>query len=680
MSKTIQRTAIILLLLGNFLCRAQQIPAEKKILLTANLQLQKGSPYYNPEEALKSYNLLAEKGNPEAMNALGLIYIKGITLVTNEEKGIRWLEKAAEAGYAQAWFNLGLLYKEGVNTKADPIKAIDCFKKAAAFGYEDAWQKWGTMVMKGDNVSQDYPQAMNIFKEGVEKGNSGCNYSLGYMYYKGLGCTQDYSLAIQQFELGSEKGNPGAMYMLGLCYRNGYGTSIEPVKAKYWLNRSAGRGFKLADMELDNPEAENINPSKLKTVSKPISEVITITESDVPENFKQVKQAQIKTNISGNYTGQLLRYDWSGQNIISKTPLQIDLKQDKKQLSGEWKEEDGDVALFAALIQENAIMFQDSKIDRKDHFHNNSPTTYEFKEAKLQLLQTPESIFLIGNLQLYNIKERENEKPMYLILEKKQVKNATEELEIVSKVVGVSLIAPLSNGSAYREFRVPGHYRYIIDYFGSHTYQIGYADLGLFYSASSHSDGIAFLKIPITDVRALGYILSSTDQQYHREFYQFYKLNPIIGLKILKAYTASANKEDAFINNIALALIAGNADISVTAAAIIIPRIIQYYYYELERLRLENPDWSEFKLKSTAALNLFQTGLDVIGLIPVIGEIPDLVNGGIYLVRGDLLNASISALAIIPIGGQAATGSRLVIKIVDGVAVPIAKELMKLRH
>ncbi|WP_281309611.1 T9SS type A sorting domain-containing protein [Flavobacterium flavigenum] len=435
MSKTIQRAAIILLLLGNSLCHAQQIPAEKKILLTANLQLQKGSPYYNPEEALKSYNLLAEKGNPEAMNALGLIYIKGITLVANEEKGILWLEKAAEAGYAQAWFNLGLLYKEGVSVKGDITKAIDCFKKAATSGYDYAWQKLGTILMKGENVPQDYLQALNIFKEGAEKGNSGCNYSLGYMYYKGLGCTQDYDKAIKQFELGSQKNNPAAMYMLGLCYRNGYGTSIDSDKATYWLNKSAARGFKPADIELANPEAENINPSKSKTISIPISEVITITESEVPESFKKVKQTPIETNISGNYTGQLLRYDWSGQNIISKTSLQIDLKQTGNKISGEWKEEDGDNTSFTALIQENAITFQDSKIDRIDHFHKNIPTTYEFKEAKLQLLETPESLFLVGNLNLYNVKEKENEKPIFLILERKQAKNTTEELEIVSKVV-----------------------------------------------------------------------------------------------------------------------------------------------------------------------------------------------------------------------------------------------------
>jgi hypothetical protein len=132
--------------------------------------------------------------------------------------------------------------------------------------------------------------------------------------------------------------------------------------------------------------------------------------------------------------GYLIRYDWSGQNSISNTPIQVELKQDGQEISGEWKEEAGNTAHFNAQIQDDAIVFNDSKIERTDHFYSLYPATYEFKEAKLQLLQTEESLFVVGNLQLYNIKERENEKPMYLILEKKQEK-ASEGTELFSSVV-----------------------------------------------------------------------------------------------------------------------------------------------------------------------------------------------------------------------------------------------------
>lgn len=431
MKKTTRKAVVLLFLLGNMLCQAQATPEVSKVLKEARQQLIEGKKSYNPKSAIASYTKLAEQGNAEAMNALGMIYTKGISIPKNETLGIHWLEKSANAGYAKAWYNLGLLHK--VN---EPTKAISFFEKAANSGINTAYATWGRMIMKGEGTIQNYTLALSIFKQGAEKGNANCNYLQGYLYYKGFGCTQDYSQAIQHFEIAAEKNNPWAMYMLGICYRNGYGFNIDLEKAKFWLSKSATLGVKPSQMELADPEAENENPTQSKTVSKPIDEVITITEADIPETFKKVKQAPITKNISGNYTGNLLRYDWSGQNIISSTPLEINLQQEGKQLTGEWKETEGDTVNFNASIQENAVVFENSKIDRTEHFYNGNLNTYEFKEAQLQLLLTNESLFLVGNMQLYNIKERENEKPMYLILEKKQVQTTTTPAsEILSKVV-----------------------------------------------------------------------------------------------------------------------------------------------------------------------------------------------------------------------------------------------------
>ncbi|GEM_PF-466242 len=431
--KKITPKAFLMLFLGCLLCQAQETPDAKKTLLAARQQLQPGSKTYDPEQGIISYKKLANLGNGEAMNALGLIYSKGISVAPDEQQGLQWLENAAAAGYAKAWYNLGLLLKDA-DTEWDQSKAINYFQKAATEGYDKAYHEWGGMVMKGKGTSQDYPLALHIFKQGADKGDPSSTYSVGYMYYKGLGCTQDYTMAVKQFESGALKGGLPAMYMLGLCYRNGYGVAIDTEKAKYWLNKSAKMGLKKSEIELATPEAENAQPNQLKTVSQNIAEVITITETEAPEKFQKVKQAAITSNVSGAYTGYLIRYDWSGQNIISKTLLEVDLSQDGSQLTGQWKENAGDTVSFNAQIHENAIVFQNSKIDRTEHFYRDTINSYAFKEAKLQLLQTDESLFIVGNLALYNIKERESERPMYLILEKKQ-ERSNETKELFSSVV-----------------------------------------------------------------------------------------------------------------------------------------------------------------------------------------------------------------------------------------------------
>lgn len=162
--KRITRKAVLLLLLGTALCQAQENPDVKKSLVTARLQLTQGSKTYNPEQGIASYKQLAGLGNAEAMNALGLIYNKGISVPVNEPEGIQWLEKAAEAGYAKAWYNLGLLLKETTNS-ADQIKALAYFEKAAKAGYSKAYNSWGGMVMKGNGTPQNYPLALSILKK-----------------------------------------------------------------------------------------------------------------------------------------------------------------------------------------------------------------------------------------------------------------------------------------------------------------------------------------------------------------------------------------------------------------------------------------------------------------------------------------------------------------------------------
>ena len=54
-------------------------------------------------------------------------------------------------------------------------------------------------------------------------------------------------------------------------------------------------------------------------------------------------------------------------------------------------------------------------------------------------------------------------------------------------------------------------------------------------------------------------------------------------------------------------------------------------------------------------LEILHTALDLAGLIPVLGAVPDAVNAGIYVVEGDWVNAGLSAAAMVPIFGDAAT-------------------------
>lgn len=73
-------------------------------------------------------------------------------------------------------------------------------------------------------------------------------------------------------------------------------------------------------------------------------------------------------------------------------------------------------------------------------------------------------------------------------------------------------------------------------------------------------------------------------------------------------------------------------------------------------------NWNNF-------LDSFQLGLDIIGLIPGLGEIADGMNAIISLGRGDYDGAALSVAAMIPFAGWAAAGAKLGIKAEKAIGI-----------
>jgi len=92
-------------------------------------------------------------------------------------------------------------------------------------------------------------------------------------------------------------------------------------------------------------------------------------------------------------------------------------------------------------------------------------------------------------------------------------------------------------------------------------------------------------------------------------------------------------------------------------------------YYNPNTDEYNIPFWELRKIYWRAHKVAVQLGLDIIGLIPVFGEVADITNGVIYAVSGDGVNASLSFASAIPIAGWFTTGAKLAVAtivLVDG--------------
>lgn len=324
---------------------------------------------FNRSEALRIFQQYAAKGDPRAMNGLGLMYLRGHEITADSTKAIEWLTKAGEAGYVQAWQNLGLMY-----------------------------------FYAHCGVKQNFEKAFHYFNTGVKAGGIGALYDAGYMLYKGLGCQQDYKKAMNYFIKGAGKEHAPCMYMLGLCYRNGYGTDMDEAEANYWLTEAEKHGYTLASEELEAEKPEN---------SLEGTKVLTQNAISVPTTFARTRAVQKDMSLNGVYQGILVTYDWSGQHIISETPLQLSLQTEGNRVQGEWMT-DTDTVWVNATIKDGILHFENTQMHSKDHYLPEEPILYQFTEAEIQAVASS----LTGNIRMYSPQLMEPQRPMYLSLYK----------------------------------------------------------------------------------------------------------------------------------------------------------------------------------------------------------------------------------------------------------------------
>lgn len=127
---------------------------------------------HNKETDFQKILLLAEQGNSEAQNDLGIMYDNGDGVPQDHQAAAKWYRLSAEQGQAVAQFNLGNMYDLGLGVTQDYVEAAAWFRLAAEQGYNQAQFNLGFIHSQGQGVPLDNVEAAKWYRLATERGIS----------------------------------------------------------------------------------------------------------------------------------------------------------------------------------------------------------------------------------------------------------------------------------------------------------------------------------------------------------------------------------------------------------------------------------------------------------------------------------------------------------------------------
>lgn len=161
----------------------------------------------------------------------------------------------AQLGDADAAFLIAGLYAMGLalpgeTGQPDLAEAVRWLKTASANGHGEATYNLGVAYHHGKGVDADLPAAIRTYRRAAELGNPKAMRNLATFYETGNGLKQDLPVAFELYERSAQTGLADSQLKTALMLLSGEGVVADPIKARFWLNLSAGNGNSTAQFTL----------------------------------------------------------------------------------------------------------------------------------------------------------------------------------------------------------------------------------------------------------------------------------------------------------------------------------------------------------------------------------------------------------------------------------------------
>lgn len=153
----------------------------------------------------------ARGGDALALFEIAARYSEGRNGVTaSEADAVKWYQMAADKGFAPAQYRLGSIYEKGTGVARDINKAKGYYEQAADQGNASAMHNLAVLYASGALGQQDYATAANWFTKAANLGITDSQFNLAILCARGNGVTQDLGESYKWFAIAAKGGDKDA--------------------------------------------------------------------------------------------------------------------------------------------------------------------------------------------------------------------------------------------------------------------------------------------------------------------------------------------------------------------------------------------------------------------------------------------------------------------------------------
>lgn len=109
----------------------------------------------------------------------------------------------------------------------------------------------GMCFEQGNGCQKSLDSAFYWYKRASNLGLAEAQVLLGNCYKEGRGCTKDSALAFEWYHTASLCESSLGLDAMGDCYYYGIGVQRDVIRARYYYNKAAGRGFRKSKIKYD---------------------------------------------------------------------------------------------------------------------------------------------------------------------------------------------------------------------------------------------------------------------------------------------------------------------------------------------------------------------------------------------------------------------------------------------